>query len=148
MASISSRSAGSGGRDTGGHWGSIDGARRWLEEAGADATFMAETDGDSAQGRSRTSPTRTVMRAAAPVGGAQGFSGNESRAKWMVIARWRGGDGGEKGETRVRRAPFIAAVGTVLARSGADVRTVGLTRGPHAVFLFFLNYPNLLKLGN
>jgi hypothetical protein len=93
-------------------------------------------------------PTRTVMRAAAPVGGAQGFSGSESRAKWMVIARWRGGDGGEKGETRVRRAPFIAAVGTVLARSGADVRTVGLTRGPHAVFLFFLNYPNLLKLGN
>jgi hypothetical protein len=71
------------------------------------------------------------MRAAAPVGGAQGFSGgavrgtpveeeaslggqgsgNESRAEWTASARWRGGDGGKKGETRVRCAPFIAAQG-------------------------------------
>jgi hypothetical protein len=57
------------------------------------------------------------MRAAAPVGGAQGFSGgavrgtpveeeaslggqgsgNESRAEWTTSARWRGGDGGKNG---------------------------------------------------
>jgi hypothetical protein len=71
------------------------------------------------------------MRAAAPIGGAQGFSGGavrgtpvgeeaalgrqgsgcKSRAEWMARARWRGGDRGEKVETRVRRAPFIAAQG-------------------------------------
>jgi hypothetical protein len=76
-------------------------------------------------------PTRVAMRAAAPVGGAQGFSGgavrgtpvreeaalggqgsgDESRVEWTTRARLRGGDGGKKGETRVRRAPFIAAQG-------------------------------------
>jgi hypothetical protein len=55
------------------------------------------------------------MRAVAPIGGAQGFSGGtvhgtligeevalgrqgsgrESRAEWMARARWRGGDRGE-----------------------------------------------------
>jgi hypothetical protein len=64
-------------------------------------------------------PTRAVMRAVALVGGAQGFSGGavcgtpvgeeatlggqgsggESRVEWTARARWRGGDGGEKGET-------------------------------------------------
>jgi hypothetical protein len=58
------------------------------------------------------------MRAAAPVSGAQGFSGGavhgtpvgeeatlsgqgsggESSAEWTTRARWRGGDGGENGE--------------------------------------------------
>jgi hypothetical protein len=71
------------------------------------------------------------MRAAAPIGDAQGFnggtvrgtlvkeeaalggprSGGESRVEWMARARWCRGDRGEKGETRVRRAPLIAAQG-------------------------------------
>jgi hypothetical protein len=31
-----------GGRDTGDRWGEVDGARRWLEEAGASDTIMAD----------------------------------------------------------------------------------------------------------
>jgi hypothetical protein len=34
------------------------------------------------------------------------------RVEWMMRARWRGGDGGGKGKTRVHRAPFIAAQGS------------------------------------
>jgi hypothetical protein len=51
----------------------------------------------------------TVVKEEAALGGSG--SGGESRAEWMVRARWRGGDRGEKGETRVRRAPLIAAQG-------------------------------------
>jgi hypothetical protein len=38
-------------RDTGGHWGGVEGARRWPEEAGAGDTITAETDGGSVHGR-------------------------------------------------------------------------------------------------
>jgi hypothetical protein len=73
-----------------------------------------------------------AMRAVAPVDNAQSFSGGavrgtpvgeevalrgqgsggESRAEWMARARLCGGDRGKKGETRVRRAPFIATQGS------------------------------------
>jgi hypothetical protein len=46
--------------------------RRWPEDVGAGDTFTVETDGGSAQSRTR-------MRAAAPVGGAQGLSGGALR---------------------------------------------------------------------
>jgi hypothetical protein len=72
------------------------------------------------------------MRAVAPVDSAQSFSGGvvrgtpvgeevaligpgsggKSRAEWTARARLRGGDRGKKWETRVRRAPFIAAQGS------------------------------------
>jgi hypothetical protein len=52
--------------------------------------------------------------AAAPNGGAQcleQWSMARGRVEWMMRARWRRGDGGRKGKTRVHHAPFIAAQG-------------------------------------
>jgi hypothetical protein len=66
-----------GGRDTGGRWGGIDGARPWPEEAGAGDTFTAEMDGDFSQGHSRMRPH------------SSGDEGGSSNRRCTRLQRWR-----------------------------------------------------------